>query len=333
MDTARYLERQLKEAGIQGVGEIDSGHKGDRSQLIKRFAPYYNESSSAELKENGEEEIRVLISTDVLSEGLNLQDATRLINYDLHWNPVRLMQRVGRVDRRMDPETEALILQDHPDQKKIRGTVEYWNFLPPDELDNLLRLYNKVTHKTLRISKTLGIEGKKLLTEDDDFEDLKNFTESYEGKLTPVEEMHLEYQQLLQEFPELEETLSAMPLRVFSGKNHPVEGKRAVFFCYGRPAYDHEVSEETGEDTWTLQAGDTHWYLYNLEEDEIIDDAQQIIKFVRCVPDTPRKTQRKKTDLTEIRTKIDKHIKNTYLRQMQAPIHAKPVLKCWMELN
>ena len=51
-------------------------------------------------------EIRVLISTDVLSEGLNLQDATRLINYDLHWNPVRLMQRIGRVDRRMNPEVE-----------------------------------------------------------------------------------------------------------------------------------------------------------------------------------------------------------------------------------
>ena len=64
--------------------------------------------STAKLTAEGLKETRILISTDVLSEGLNLQDATRLINYDLHWNPVRLMQRIGRVDRRMDPGVEEL---------------------------------------------------------------------------------------------------------------------------------------------------------------------------------------------------------------------------------
>src|SRR4029077_454730 len=151
------------------------------------FSPYYNYSSSADLKKRGLSEIRVLISTDVLSEGLNLQDGTRLINYDLHWNPVRLMQRIGRVDRRMNLEIENKLLADHPDQKDLRGTVQYWNFLPPDELDSLLKLYKRVAHKTLRISKTLGIEGRKLLKEDDDYEDLKNFTENYEGGLSSLE--------------------------------------------------------------------------------------------------------------------------------------------------
>ena len=122
------------------MAQIDSATAGDRSKLIQRFAPYYNESSSGELAADRKEEIRVLISTDVLSEGLNLQDATRLINYDLHWNPVRLMQRIGRIDRRMDPAIEQAILSDHPDQKDLRGSVGYWNFLPPDELDDLLRL-------------------------------------------------------------------------------------------------------------------------------------------------------------------------------------------------
>jgi superfamily II DNA or RNA helicase len=103
--TARYLKSQLEEAGIAGVDEVDSGIKRDRGEIITQFAPYYNGSSPAQLKEKGLSEIRVLISTDVLSEGLNLQDATRLINYDLHWNPVRLMQRIGRVDRRMNPQT------------------------------------------------------------------------------------------------------------------------------------------------------------------------------------------------------------------------------------
>ena len=50
----------------------------------------------------------------MLSEGLNLQDATRLINYDLHWNPVRLMQRIGRVDRRLDPQVEAKLIAVRP---------------------------------------------------------------------------------------------------------------------------------------------------------------------------------------------------------------------------
>ena len=56
------------------------------------------------LADKGREEIRVLVSTDVLSEGLNLQDASRMINYDIHWNPVRLMQRIGRVDRPREAE-------------------------------------------------------------------------------------------------------------------------------------------------------------------------------------------------------------------------------------
>src|SRR5262249_1858066 len=92
-DTARYLKKQLEAAGITGVAEVDSGSASAdaRGDLIRRFAPYYNGSSSAELAQKNLPEIRILISTDVLSEGLNLQDATRLINYDLHWNPVRLM--------------------------------------------------------------------------------------------------------------------------------------------------------------------------------------------------------------------------------------------------
>lgn len=333
MDTARYLERQLKEAGIEGVAEIDSGLKGDRGDIIRRFSPYYNESSSAELKEDGLSEIRVLISTDVLSEGLNLQDCTRMINYDLHWNPVRLMQRIGRVDRRMDAATEAKIIKDHPDQKKLRGTVAYWNFLPPDELDDLLRLYHKVTHKTLRISKTLGIEGKKLLREDDDYEDLKNFTEQLDGRLTPVEEMHLEYKKLLQADAGLEKRLAEMPLKVFSGKESLKPDSKGVFFCYARPAHDAAKSAELEEDIWSIDAGDTQWYLYDIGTGKIVEEASAIVAHIRCMPDSKRKVTMAEADLTAIRTKIDKHIANTYMRQMQAPVHAKPVLKCWMELN
>ena len=102
MATGRYLIKELGKAGIDGLDEVDSAVKEDRGNIITRFAPYYNDTSSGDLEAKKIKETRVLISTDVLSEGLNLQDATRLINYDLHWNPVRLMQRIGRVDRRLN---------------------------------------------------------------------------------------------------------------------------------------------------------------------------------------------------------------------------------------
>ena len=90
-DTARYLKWQLDLAGIKGVTEVDSASKANRADVIQRFAPYYNGLNSAALADSGREEIRILVSTDVLSEGLNLQDASRMINYDIHWNPVWLM--------------------------------------------------------------------------------------------------------------------------------------------------------------------------------------------------------------------------------------------------
>jgi hypothetical protein len=96
------------------------------------------------------------------------------------------MQRIGRIDRRLDPKIEARIVADHPDQAALRREVAYWNFLPPEELDTLLKLYGKVSKKTLRISKTFGIEGRKLLKPDDDYDDLKDFNEEYEGTLSPV---------------------------------------------------------------------------------------------------------------------------------------------------
>ena len=235
MATARYLAAELEKAGIKGIDQIDSATKRSRGDVIRQFAPYYNGMTSKDLADKGHSETRVLIATDVLSEGLNLQDATRLINYDLHWNPVRLMQRIGRVDRRMNPEIEKKLVKDHPEVKAIRGTVEYWNFLPPGELDELLNLYKKVSNKTLLISKTLGIEGKKLLKPDDDFAALRDFDHSYEGEPTSLETMHLEYQRLLAVHPDLPARLEALPGRVFSGKAHLQPGTQAVFFCYALP--------------------------------------------------------------------------------------------------
>lgn len=330
MSTARYLKRELQASGIDGVDEIDSDSKRDRAEVIQEFAPYYNDSSTPYLAKEGRKEIRVLISTDVLSEGLNLQDATRLINYDLHWNPVRLMQRIGRVDRRMNPHIEAKLLADHPEQKSIRGKVAYWNFLPPDDLDGLLRLYSRVAYKTLRISKVFGIEGKQLLTDKDDYDALRDFLHTYEGEATQSERLHLEYQRMLAENPGLEPFLNSVPLRLFSGKEHPTSRTKAVFFCYRLPAEDKTAPPEQA---WEGEAGRTGWYLFDIESKEVTEETPRIAEIIRSNPGTPRKAVIKHSTLRDARLAVEKHIKNTYLKQVQAPGGVKAILKCWMELN
>ncbi len=326
-DTARYLKRQLDQAGIDGVAQVDSASHGNRADVIQRFSPFYNGSSSAALADAGRKEIRVLISTDVLSEGLNLQDASRMINYDIHWNPVRLMQRIGRVDRRMNPEIEKRVVADHPKVAGSRGTVSFWNFLPPDELNAILTLYTKVTQKTLLISKTLGIEGRKLLTPEDDFNALREFNHTYEGTKTAVEDMHLEYQALLQADPKLEARLKRLPGATVSGRKRAAHGVRGVFFCYALPALDKEADE------FTEEAGTTRWYLYDLDRGAILEDPGEIAGSIRSTPETPRQCTTEEKTLVEIRTTIEKHIKNSYLKRVDAPVGVKPLLKCWMELN
>ena len=326
-DTARYLKRRLDEAGIDGVEQVDSATKKNRADVIQRFAPYYNGTSSTELSEQGVGEIRVLISTDVLSEGLNLQDASRMINYDIHWNPVRLMQRIGRVDRRMNPEIEEQLVADHPEATASRGKVWFWNFLPPDELNEILSLYTTVTQKTLLISKTLGIEGKKLLTPEDDYEALKEFHHAYEGTRTAVEDIHLEYQALLEADPELEERLARLPGAIFSGRKRPAQGVRGVFFCYALPALDKEKNE------FTEEAGTTRWYLYDLDRETILEEPGEIVASVRSTPETSRRCTTEQKTLLDIRKQIEKHIKNSYLKRVDAPVGVKPQLRCWLELN
>ena len=326
-DTARYLKRHLDEAGIEGVEQVDSATKKNRADVIQRFAPYYNGLSSPELAGQGREEIRVLISTDVLSEGLNLQDASRMINYDIHWNPVRLMQRIGRVDRRMNPEVEKRLVADRPEAVASRGKVWFWNFLPPEELNEILSLYTRVTQKTLLISRTLGIEGKKLLTPEDDYAALKEFHHAYEGTRTAVEDMHLEYQALLQADPELEARLARFPGAIFSGRKRPAKGVSGVFFCYALPALDKEKND------FTEEAGTTRWYLYDLDRETILEEPGEIVASIRSKPETPRRCTTGEKTLLDIRKRIEKHIKNSYLKRVDAPVGVKPRLHCWMELN
>ena len=139
--------------------------------------------------------------------------------------------------------------------------------------------------------------------------------------------MHLEYQELLKEDPALPIRLQHLPLKLFSGKAHLSAGAKAVFFCYSFPGKD----KQTGE--WTEDAGFTRWYLYDIGTERIIDEPTEILGYIRCTKDTPRKQELAKETLKEIRKKMDNLVKNTYLKSVQAPIGVKTTLKAWMELT
>lgn len=132
---------------------------------------------------------------------------------------------------------------------------------------------------------------------------------------------------------ELEERLNTLPGKVFSGKKHPLPETKVVFFCYARPARDKETSTDGSEEVWSIEAGDVQWYLYDIENEQILEDAVDIGNAIRSEPETPRICAIEQKTLGEIRAKMERHIKNTYLKRVQAPIGVKAILKAWMELN
>ena len=92
-----------------------------------------------------------------------------------------------------------------------------------------------MTQKTLLISRTLGIEGRKLLTPEDDFDALREFNHAYEGARSTVEEMHLEYQDLLQDGPSSRRISSACPARLQWPRAMGQRRERRVFLLWRFP--------------------------------------------------------------------------------------------------
>ena len=317
-DTARYLYAQLRQAGFTDIEQIDSGRKMNREEIIERFSPCYNGKSPESVVP-----VQTLITTDILAEGLNLQDASIIINYDLHWNPVRLMQRIGRLDRRLDSEIEKQL-------NRINPTVHVWNFLPPAELDDILKLRKRVDGKILRISRTLGIEGK-FVSPDDDGETLRLFNERYEGTESIEELMNLERQRISEAHPKLWGQLPDLPMRLFSGKGID-EDPPPFLNRDGEPILLNRIGSVGLFCCYEMPNGEIKWYFYDADIDEVIDDIEAVWPEVRCDKETSRWTEEGPGALVDARKQIERYI-SKYLMHIQAPMGAKPKLIAWMEIS
>ncbi|GAC1405922.1 MAG: hypothetical protein NVSMB65_21240 [Chloroflexota bacterium] len=139
-DTVRYLTGELKRRGITGV-EGATGDSADPTTLARRFSPASNISQGGQAVRPGDE-LRVLIATDVLSEGQNLQDCAVIVNYDLPWAIIRLIQRAGRVDR----------IGQQAD------TILCYSFLPADGVERIIRLRSRVRQRLLQNAEVVGTD-------------------------------------------------------------------------------------------------------------------------------------------------------------------------------
>jgi Helicase conserved C-terminal domain/SNF2-related domain len=140
-DTARYLYEQLapwaaKHLGahsalVTGTGSNQVTLPGLRKDLASILTAFSPRSKERPAEFAGEGQLDLLIATDCISEGQNLQDCDWLINYDIHWNPVRIIQRFGRIDRIGSPNTR----------------IQLVNFWPNIELEEYINLEQRVSGK------------------------------------------------------------------------------------------------------------------------------------------------------------------------------------------
>lgn len=204
-DTVEYLAGQLKAVGLSAIEGV-TGDTDDPTAIAYRFSPVSN--SKPVTPEN---ELRVILATDVLSEGQNLQDCSVIVNYDLPWAIIRLIQRAGRVDR--------------IGQKS--DTILCYSFLPADGVERIIRLRARVKQRLRENAEVVG-------TDETFFEGQDNgqvvrdlFTEKA-GILDGDEDTEVDlasyayqiWKNAIDKNPELAKTIPNMPNVVYSTRPH-----------------------------------------------------------------------------------------------------------------
>lgn len=246
-DTLNYIyneiikDKRFSKINIEAISSsgLTSKNPQQREKIVEKFF---------------KKEIDILMSTDVLSEGQNLQTAKYLLNYDLHWNPTRMIQRAGRIDRIGSPYKKIFV----------------YNFFPEDELEELLKLVEILQNKIIDIDKSVGLD-QTILGEEIHpkvfgiirkirGKDTKIFTELEQDAFGGGERFY----QPLKDFLKTKaiEELDKIPLGVHSGlKKNKISG---IFFYY-------------------KYGNDFHfWYLYDVNSGSIITNKTEIIEFITC---------------------------------------------------
>ena len=137
-DTANFLTRELQAQGLTRLAGVTGG-SSDPTEIAWRFSPVSNRKRE---QVKPEDELRVLIATDVLSEGQNLQDAHIVVNYDLPWAIIRLIQRAGRVDR-IGQQAAAILC---------------YSFLPADGVERIINLRGRVVTRLRQNAEVVGAD-------------------------------------------------------------------------------------------------------------------------------------------------------------------------------
>lgn len=223
-DSAIYLEKELRNRGVSQIG-VATGDTADVSALVKAFSPISNE---ANIKK--EDELRILIATDVLSEGQNLQDAHIVVNFDLPWALIRLVQRAGRVDR-LGQKSEKIFC---------------YSFLPEDGIEQIIGLRSKLKN---RIKQNAEVVGSDEVFFDGDPINIADLYSEKSGILDEEDDSEVDlasyayqiWKNAVDEHPELKIVIPQMSNVVFSTKRNTVSKDADSVIVYSRTGQGNDV--------------------------------------------------------------------------------------------
>lgn len=251
-DTAYYLFENLKKRGVKNIA-CATGDLENPTELAYRFSPVSNKVK------NLKDEIRVLISTDVLSEGQNLQDAHIIVNYDLPWAIIRLIQRAGRVDR-IGQKSDKILC---------------YSFLPQDGLERIIRLRGRLTKRIKENAETVGTDEVFFDGDPINIADLYNekagIIDDDEGDVDLTSQAYEIWNQAIKANPELKKKIINLPDVVYSTKAKHDDGfENNSVITYHRNSHGYEVL------SWLNEKGET-----------ITTSQSRILKMAECSLDTP----------------------------------------------
>jgi hypothetical protein len=133
--------------------------------------------------------------------------------------------------------------------------------------------------------------------------------------------------------PQLEERVRSLPNRIFSGKSSEADIAKGVFFCVALPGVAPSAPLDAGPEDWKPEFGKASWFYVHHESGTVADGLVAIADAIRSTPETPRHIVTPRDALAKARDAVLKHLRQGYLKQMQAPPGVEPVIKAWMEIN